>query len=160
MSNIGKYIFSTLFRLSACFPRFCPFDIFLFREIFEISPALFIIFYKRKETKMDIVRVSSDVNPNRLASAVRARLEKDTFCQLHAIGAGAVNQSVKAVAILFSFYRDSERAIFCVPSFENITIKGREVTLIRLTVYLDRLLSLARPPKKSYNTNIWKKSLE
>lgn len=107
---------------------------------------------------MDILKVSSDVKPHNLARAIRDKIEKDTFTELHAIGAGATNQAIKAIAILDEYYKDSNHAISCVPSFDNISITGREVTMIKITVYLDRLLSLARYNNKSYNRRVWKRN--
>lgn len=109
---------------------------------------------------MDVLKVSADVKPNNLAWAIRDRLERDTFTELHAILAGATNQAVKAIAILDEYYRNTDHVISCVPVFDSISITGREVTMIKITVYLDRLLSLARYNNKSYNRRVWKRNFK
>ena len=78
---------------------------------------------------MEVFKVSSSVNPHKLAGALRIRLEHNLITELRAIGAGAVNQAVKAIAILGSTCN-----ICCIPSFENVSVTGREVTLIRLKI--------------------------
>jgi len=86
---------------------------------------------------MEVLRVSSTSNPNAVAGAlaavIREKGEKGK-AELHAIGAGAVNQAVKAIAIARGFLAPSGIDLICRPAFGDITIDDEERTMIRLMV--------------------------
>jgi len=83
---------------------------------------------------MEVLKVSSNSNPNKVAGAIAGELSKNQCVELQAIGAGAVNQSVKAVAIARRFLDEQQKDLFMVPSFEDVTIDGETRTAISVKV--------------------------
>lgn len=88
------------------------------------------------EHKPDVgcLKVSSKSSPASVAGAI-AGMVKDGVCvEIQAVGAGAVNQAVKAIAISRGFLSPIGIEIACVPSFADIVIDGEYRTAIRFTV--------------------------
>lgn len=83
---------------------------------------------------MDVLKVSSKSNPNMVAGALAGVIRESGKAELQAIGAGAVNQAVKAVAIASTFLSSAGLQLFCVPSFAEVKIDGEDRTSIRMTV--------------------------
>ncbi|MBR4949967.1 MAG: stage V sporulation protein S [Clostridia bacterium] len=83
---------------------------------------------------MEILRVSSKSNPNSVAGALAGVIRESGSAEIQAIGAGAINQAVKAVAIARGFLTTSGIDLICVPSFTDIKIQDEERTAIRLIV--------------------------
>ncbi len=83
---------------------------------------------------MDILKVSANSNPNSVAGALANVLRENGSAELQAIGAGAINQSVKAVAIARGFVAPSGVDLICIPAFTDITIDDEERTAIKLIV--------------------------
>ena len=80
-----------------------------------------------------VFKVSSVSNPNLVAGAVAASIKENNETAILAIGAAAVNQAVKAIAIART-YLTNEIDIVCIPSFDSIIIDGETRTVIRLTI--------------------------
>jgi len=84
---------------------------------------------------MDVVlKVSSKSNPNLVAGALAGTIRESGKAELQAIGAGAINQAIKAVAITRSMLAKSEVDLICYPSFEDLTIEEQVRTSIKLVV--------------------------
>ncbi|GAA4059628.1 stage V sporulation protein S [Amphibacillus indicireducens] len=83
---------------------------------------------------MDILKVSSKSNPNSVAGALANVLRERGKAEIQAIGAGALNQSVKAVAIARGFVAPSGVDLVCIPAFTDIKIDNEERTAIKLIV--------------------------
>ncbi len=83
---------------------------------------------------MEVLKVSSHSNPNAVAGALAGVIREHGHAEIQAIGAGAINQSVKAVAIARGFLSPSGIDLVCVPAFTDIEIDGEERTAIRLIV--------------------------
>lgn len=84
---------------------------------------------------MEILKVASRSNPNAVSGAIASALEKDGVVELHAIGAGAVNQTVKAIAISRRLVeRNGAPSIRVIPGFMELTIEGSTRTGIRFIV--------------------------
>lgn len=83
---------------------------------------------------MDILKVSSKSNPNSVAGALAGVLREKGKAEIQAIGAGALNQSVKAVAIARGFVAPTGVDLICIPAFTDIEINGEERTAIKLLV--------------------------
>ena len=83
---------------------------------------------------MDILKVSSKSNPNSVAGALTNVFRDKGVVEIQAIGAGALNQAIKAIAIARGFVAPSGRDIVCVPAFTDIEIDGSEKTAIKLIV--------------------------
>ena len=78
---------------------------------------------------MKVVNVASKSSTNDLADIIIASLDDEI--SLKAIGAGAVNQAVKAIAVAS---QKSEFALYCKVSFFNVTIDGQEKSGINLLI--------------------------
>ena len=83
---------------------------------------------------MEVLRVSTKSNPNSVAGALAGVLREKGTAELQAVGAGALNQAVKAVAIARGFVAPSGIDLVCVPAFADIEIDGEERTAIKLTI--------------------------
>ncbi|MBV8285214.1 MAG: stage V sporulation protein S [Candidatus Eremiobacteraeota bacterium] len=80
------------------------------------------------------MKVSAKSNPNAVAGALAAALRERESAELQAVGAGAINQAVKAVAIARSYLRAAELDLVCTPSFITVEIADNERTGISLVV--------------------------
>ena len=83
---------------------------------------------------MEVLRVSTKSNPNSVAGALAGVLREKGKAELQAVGAGALNQAVKAVAIARGFVAPSGIDLVCVPAFADIEIDGEERTAIKLII--------------------------
>ncbi|HKL13846.1 MAG TPA: stage V sporulation protein S [Halanaerobiales bacterium] len=83
---------------------------------------------------MDVLKVSADSDPNSVAGALAGVLREQGNAELQAIGAGALNQGVKAVAIARGYVAPSGIDLICIPAFTDIEIDGEERTAIKLIV--------------------------
>ena len=83
---------------------------------------------------MEVLKVSTKSNPNSVAGALVAIIKEKNIVEIQAVGAGAINQAVKAIAIARGFVAPSGRDIVCVPAFTDIEIDGQERTAIKLIV--------------------------
>ncbi|NLW56686.1 MAG: stage V sporulation protein S [Firmicutes bacterium] len=83
---------------------------------------------------MEILKVSASSNPKSVAGALAAVVRENTSVELQAVGAGAVNQSIKAIAIARGYVAPNGINLICVPAFSEIVIDGEERTAIRFIV--------------------------
>ena len=83
---------------------------------------------------MEVLRVSTKSNPNSVAGALAGVLREKGTAELQAVGAGALNQAVKAVAIARGFVAPSGIDLVCVPAFADIEIDGEERPAIKLII--------------------------
>ena len=83
---------------------------------------------------MEVLKVSSKSNPNSCAGALAGVLRQHGQVEVQVVGAGALNQAIKAVAIARGFVADSGLDVVCIPSFADIEIDGESRTAIRLLV--------------------------
>jgi len=83
---------------------------------------------------VDLLKVSAWSNPKSVAGAIAGVLRERGNVDVQVIGAAALNQAIKAVAIARSYLSEEGIDIFCVPSFTNIEIGGEGRTAIRLHV--------------------------
>ena len=83
---------------------------------------------------MEVLKVSTKSNPNSVAGSLAAIIKEKNIVEIQAVGAGAINQAVKAIAIARGFVAPSGRDIVCVPAFTDIEIDGEERTAIKLIV--------------------------
>ena len=85
---------------------------------------------------MEVLKISAKSNPNSVAGAIAGLVKETTKAEMQAIGAGALNQAIKAVAIARGFLVPSGRDLCCVPSFSEAEVEGTERTAIKLLVLL------------------------
>jgi stage V sporulation protein S len=83
---------------------------------------------------MDVLKVSAKSSPNSIAGALAGVIRERGSAEMQAVGAGALNQAVKAVAIARGFLAPSGHDIICIPAFTEIKIDGEERTAIRLII--------------------------
>lgn len=83
---------------------------------------------------MDTLKVSSKSNPNSVAGALTNVFRDKGVVEIQAIGAGALNQAIKAIAIARGFVAPSGTNLVCIPAFSDIVIEGEERTAIKLIV--------------------------
>jgi stage V sporulation protein S len=81
-----------------------------------------------------VLKVSAQSNPNSVAGALAGVLRERTGAELQAIGAGATNQAVKAIAIARSYLETSGIDLVCIPQFTDVTIDGKDRTAMRLII--------------------------
>ena len=84
---------------------------------------------------MGILKVSSSSNPNKVAGALAGTIREEGTAEMQTIGAGALNQAVKAMAIARGFLAPSGVDIVCYPAFVDVMVEGNERTAIRLFVH-------------------------
>jgi stage V sporulation protein S len=87
-----------------------------------------------KHISTSVLKVSAKSNPNSVAGALAAVLRERETAELQAVGAGAINQAIKAVAIARSYLKTSQIDLVCVPSFIDVEINGNERTGISLAI--------------------------
>lgn len=87
-----------------------------------------------KHIATSVLKVSAKSNPNSVAGALAAVLRERETAELQAVGAGAINQAIKAVAIARSYLKTSQIDLTCVPSFIDVEINGNERTGISLAI--------------------------
>ncbi len=83
---------------------------------------------------MDIIRVSADSKTSAVAGAIAGVVRENKHAEVQAIGAGAVNQAVKACAIARTYLQDDGLDVICIPSFVEVDIDGKERTALRLVI--------------------------
>lgn len=83
---------------------------------------------------MEVLKVSSKSNPNSVAGALAGVLREKGSAEMQAIGAGALNQAIKSVAIARGFVAPSGMDLVCIPAFTDIYIDGDQKTAIKLIV--------------------------
>jgi stage V sporulation protein S len=86
------------------------------------------------EGAVEVLKVSSRSNPNSVAGAVAGVVRSAGAVEMQVVGAGALNQAVKALAIARGFVEPSGIDLVCVPTFAEIEIDGEQRTAIRLSV--------------------------
>lgn len=82
----------------------------------------------------DIIRVSSKSRSSAVAGAIAGVVREQGRADVQAIGAGAVNQAIKATAIARGFLLLDGLDMVCIPSFVDVEIEGLERTAIRLAM--------------------------
>lgn len=83
---------------------------------------------------MEVLKVSSTSNPKLVAGAIAAFLRNKTSVEIQAVGAGAVNQAVKAIAITRGYVAPNGIDLIAIPAFSEVIIDGEERTAIKFIV--------------------------
>ncbi len=84
--------------------------------------------------KADVIKVAATSRSTAVAGAIAGVMREHRFAEVQAIGAGAVNQAVKALAIARGYLEGDGIDITCLPQFMEIDIDGQERTAVRFTV--------------------------
>ena len=83
---------------------------------------------------MNVLKVAAQSKPTAVAGAVAGLIREEGHAELQAIGAGAVNQAVKAIAISRSYLSPQRLDIICIPTFMEVEINHSQRTGLRLVV--------------------------
>ena len=83
---------------------------------------------------MNVIKVSSGSRTSAVAGAIAGVVREHQRAEAQAIGAGAVNQAIKAVAIARGYLQEEGVDLICIPEFTSVEIDGKERTAIRLVV--------------------------
>ncbi len=83
---------------------------------------------------MKLLKVSSTSKPNSVAGAIAGIIRSDGKVQIQTIGAGALNQTIKGIAIARGYIAPTGQEIVCIPFFKDLEINGETKTAIVLNV--------------------------
>jgi stage V sporulation protein S len=83
---------------------------------------------------LETLKVSTRSNPNSVAGAIAGAVRQAGAVEMQVVGAGALNQAVKAIAIARGYVAGAGIDLVCIPTFADIEIDGERRTAIRLSV--------------------------
>jgi len=83
---------------------------------------------------MDIIKVKATSRTAAVAGAIAGVFREKKHAEVQAIGAGAVNQAIKALILAKGYLAEENVTIVCLPEFVNIDIDGNERTAIKLVI--------------------------
>jgi stage V sporulation protein S len=83
---------------------------------------------------MDIIKVSAVSRTAAVAGAIAGIIRQQKYVEVQSIGAGAVNQAVKALALATNYLKNDGINLVAVPEFVNVEIDGKVRTAIKLVV--------------------------
>jgi len=83
---------------------------------------------------MVTLKVSSKSNPSSVAGALAGAIREEGKTEILTIGAGALNQAVKAIAIARGFVAPGGIDLICIPAFHDLIVEGNDRTAIKLIV--------------------------
>jgi stage V sporulation protein S len=89
---------------------------------------------ERGDGPMDIIKVSAESRTSAVAGAIAGVIREHGRAEVQAIGAGAVNQAVKATAIARGYLHEEGIDVVCLPEFTSVDIDGKERTAVRLVI--------------------------
>lgn len=83
---------------------------------------------------MDLIKVSATSRTSAVAGAIAGVVRDHHRAEVQAIGAGAVNQAVKALVLATGYLRLDGINVSCVPEFADVTIEDKVRTAIKLVI--------------------------
>lgn len=83
---------------------------------------------------MDIIKVKANSRTAAVAGAIAGVIREHKYAEVQAIGAGAVNQSIKALILATGYLAEDGIAVVCVPEFVDVDIDGKIRTAVKLVV--------------------------
>ena len=83
---------------------------------------------------MDLIKVSATSRTAAVAGAIAGVIRDHQRAEVQAIGAGAVNQAVKALVLATGYLRQDGIHVHCVPEFAAVTIEDKVRTAIKLVI--------------------------
>lgn len=83
---------------------------------------------------MDIIKVSASSRTSAVAGAIAGVIRESRRAEVQAIGAGAVNQAMKAIILASGYLKEDGIQIFCVPEFADVTIDDKVRTAIKFVI--------------------------
>ena len=83
---------------------------------------------------MDVIKVKANSRTAAVAGAIAGVMREHKHAEVQAIGAGAVNQAVKALVLARGYLAEDGIPIICIPEFVDVDIEGKVRTAIKITV--------------------------
>ena len=83
---------------------------------------------------MDMIKVSANSRTSAVAGAIAGVVREHKRAEVQAIGAGAVNQAVKALVLAIGYLKNDSITVVCVPEFADVTIDDKVRTAIKFVV--------------------------
>jgi len=83
---------------------------------------------------MSIIKVSLNSHTAAVAGAIAGVMREHLYAEVQSIGAGAINQAIKAIILANKYLVNDGIEIVCVPKFVDVEIDGKVRTAIRLTL--------------------------
>ncbi len=83
---------------------------------------------------MEVIKVSAKSRSTAVAGAIAGVIRESGRAEVQAIGAGAVNQAIKAVAIARGYLALEGMDIICIQAFTEVDIEGQERTALKMVV--------------------------
>lgn len=83
----------------------------------------------------ELIKVSAQSRSTAVAGAIAGVMREQGYAEVQAIGASAVNQAVKAIAIARGYLEQDDMDLVIVPSFTEVDIEGNERTAVRLAIF-------------------------
>lgn len=83
---------------------------------------------------MDVIKVSANSRTSAVAGAIAGVIREHKHAEVQAIGAGAVNQAIKALVLATGYLKGDGIEVVCVPEFADITIDDKVRTAIKLVI--------------------------
>ena len=83
----------------------------------------------------ELIKVSSLSRSLAVAGAIAGIMREDGYAEMQAIGAGALNQAIKAATIARDYLRQDGIDLMLVPNFTTLEIEGKECTAIRIAIH-------------------------
>ena len=81
-----------------------------------------------------LLKVGAKSDPNKVAGAIAGEIRKDQRPVMQTIGAGALNQAIKALAIARGYVAPQGIDLICWPAFHDLIVDGNERTAIKLFI--------------------------
>lgn len=83
----------------------------------------------------ELIKVSAQSRSTAVAGAIAGVMREQGYAEMQAIGASAVNQAVKAIAIARGYLEQDSMDLAIVPSFTEVDIDGSERTAVRISIF-------------------------
>jgi stage V sporulation protein S len=83
---------------------------------------------------MDMIKVSANSRTSAVAGAIAGVVREHRRAEVQAIGAGAINQAIKALVLATGYLKNDGIFISCVPEFADVTIEDKVRTAIKLVI--------------------------
>ena len=83
---------------------------------------------------MDVIKVSANSRTSSVAGAIAGIIRDHKHAEVQAIGAGAVNQAMKALVLAIQYLKEDGIQVYCVPEFTDVTIDDKVRTAIKLVI--------------------------
>ena len=85
---------------------------------------------------MEIIKVSSTSVPNHVAGAIASLMREQDQLMIQTIGAAALNQAIKSIAIARGYIIPTGKELICIPSFHDLMVDDKRITALRLVIEL------------------------